>query len=80
MRIGRNIKNLRKFKNINQEKLAEDLSIPRGTLCGYEAGTREPDLETTIKIADYFKVTLDDLVKSELLVSNEPVLRRNGQL
>ena len=56
------LKELRKERNISQLKLALDLSMNQNTISRYETGEREADYETLIKIADYFKVSIDYLL------------------
>lgn len=56
-----NIKNLRKQINKTQEEVAKDLNLQKQTFQNYELGKRKPDIETLIKIADYFNVSLDYL-------------------
>ena len=57
------LKELRQQKGISQLKLAMDLSMNQNTISRYETGEREADYETLIKIADYFKVSLDYLLE-----------------
>ena len=49
-----NLKNLRKEKNITQEKVAKDLNVGRASYNRYELGLTEPDIETLKKMADYY--------------------------
>lgn len=60
--IGRNIRRLRKQKNMSQEQLAKILWIDRSSLSGYERGKRTPDIFMLCKMADAFDVSLDVLV------------------
>lgn len=53
---------LRKKANLTQEDLANELGIHRGTYSNYEAGNREPDYGTLMKLADLFDVTTDFLL------------------
>ena len=55
------IKELREKENISQEKIAQALQITRATFSNYEIEKTQPDIETLIKIADYFNVSLDYL-------------------
>ena len=57
------LKELRKEKNISQLKLALDLSMNQNTISRYETGEREADYKTSIKIADYFNVSIDYLLE-----------------
>lgn len=60
------LKKLRKEKGLTQSQLAEELNIARTSNSNYELGTRTPDIDVLITIADYFKVTTDYLTgKSE---------------
>ena len=53
-------------------KLAMDLHLSQNTISRYENNQREADYETLIKIADYFDITLD-----ELLERKRPPVERN---
>ena len=57
------LKELRKAKGISQLKLAMDLNTNQNTISRYETGEREPGINELIKIADYFKVSLDYLLE-----------------
>jgi transcriptional regulator with XRE-family HTH domain len=56
---------LRKGAGLSQYELARQLKISRSALGNYEMGDREPDFETTKKLADFFGVTVDHLVGRE---------------
>lgn len=56
------IQEIRKSKGIKQKELAEKLGIAANTLSQYETGNREPDIETTKKIAKELGVTVDELI------------------
>lgn len=53
------IRELRKQKNITQEKLAMDLDVARSTIAMYETNKSEPDFDLAKRIADYFNVTVE---------------------
>ncbi|MBQ9942549.1 MAG: helix-turn-helix transcriptional regulator [Christensenellaceae bacterium] len=57
------LRELRKEKGISQLKLALDLNINQNTISRYESGLREADYQTLIKIADYFNVSIDYLLR-----------------
>lgn len=59
------IKELRIQNNISQKDLAETIGVAPNTLSQYETGKREPDNSTLIKLAQYFGVTVDYLLKNE---------------
>lgn len=53
---------LRKAAGLSQYDLANRLNMTRSSLGNYEMGVREPDFETTMKIATFFNVTVDELL------------------
>lgn len=55
------LKELRELKNITQKDLSEQLELSRTSYNGYEKGKVEPDIQTLIKFADYYDVSLDYL-------------------
>ena len=56
------IQELRKARRITQLKMALDLDISQNTISRYESGEREPGIAELIRIADYFRVSIDYLV------------------
>ena len=56
---------LRKKTGLTQEDVAKHLNIERQTYCNYENDSRTPPLETIIRLADFYRVTVDDLVRGE---------------
>ena len=56
------LKECRKIKNVTQRDVAEFLCIATGAYQRYELGTREPNHENTIKLADFFQVSTDYLL------------------
>ncbi|MBQ8792083.1 MAG: helix-turn-helix transcriptional regulator [Clostridia bacterium] len=57
-----NLKDLRKNKGLTQQDLANELGISRMKYNHYELGNSEPNISMLIKLADLYKVTLDELV------------------
>lgn len=74
MYLNSNLKFLRKKKGLTQEALAEALTISRSKLAGYEL-TITPPLDAMVRISDFFKVSLDILVKEDLSSYSEYKLR-----
>ena len=56
------LKEIRKLKSLNQQKVAMDLNITREALSHYENGRREPTLETLVRMSKYFNVSIDYLI------------------
>ncbi|MEY2239413.1 helix-turn-helix domain-containing protein [Bacillus altitudinis] len=60
--FGKRITTLRKKAGLTQEELAKKLNVTRSALSQYELGTREPNYDLLLKIADFFEVTVDYLI------------------
>lgn len=56
------LKEIRKKKNLNQLKVALDLSISREALSLYENGKRNPSLEMLLTFSNYFNASIDYLI------------------
>jgi transcriptional regulator with XRE-family HTH domain len=74
MYFSENIKLLRKRKKRSQEDVAVALDLTRTTLSGYENGSAEPSLGTLMKFSDYYKVSVDKLLKTDLTKLTESAL------
>ena len=59
------IKEIREAKGISQRKAALDLNLSPVVYGRYENGTREPSNVILLAIADYFGVTVDELLGRE---------------
>lgn len=56
------LKELRTKANLLQSDIADACKISVRTIIRYENDERIPDIDTAIKLADYFNVSLDYLV------------------
>ncbi|WMT29961.1 helix-turn-helix transcriptional regulator [Bacillus aerius] len=68
--LGKRITSLRKQAGLTQEELAKKLNVSRSALSQYELGTRDPNYELLIKIANFFEVTTDYLLTGKELNSS----------
>ena len=59
------LKEIRKLKNLNQQKVAIDLNISREALSHYETGKREPSLALLVQMSEYFNVSINYLITGE---------------
>ncbi|MDT0677535.1 helix-turn-helix domain-containing protein [Autumnicola musiva] len=67
--FGKNIRNIRNVKEMSQQAFAGMFELKRGTLGAYEEGRSEPRIETIIKIASHFNISIDDLLTTELTIN-----------
>lgn len=56
------LREIRKQKNLSMKELGAILGLAESTISLYENGKREPDIATLIKIANYFNVSVDELL------------------
>lgn len=64
--LSENLKTLRKTKGITQEELAIRLNVVRQTISKWEKGLSVPDADTLIKLANYFEVSVSELLGSKV--------------
>lgn len=63
--------NLRKKNNLSQEELANKLGISRQAISKWERAEAAPDTDNLIKLARLYKISLDDLLLSDLELMKE---------
>lgn len=66
---GNKIKAYRKSKNVNQTQLAMILGVSKQSVCDWEKGRSVPSHKNLRKIAEFFNITIDNLLEQE--VENE---------
>ncbi len=62
MKFNECLKHQRELCGYTQKQVSELLGIAPRSYQRYELGEREPNIETLIRIADLFEISLDDLV------------------
>lgn len=68
MTLAEKLKELRKSSGLTQEELAAGIFVSRPMIAKYETGKAYPTNEILQKIADYFEVSIDELVQKEALI------------
>jgi transcriptional regulator with XRE-family HTH domain len=77
---GKNLKYLRKLRGWTQEEFSQKLQIKRSLLGAYEEERAEPRIEVLETVGDIFKLSLDELLLTELGDSkNNYLARRRAQ-
>ena len=59
------LKTLRCEKQLRQKQLADELKTTNSSICDWETGRAEPNIETLINIAKLFEVSVDYLLGLE---------------
>ena len=65
MNLGSRIAELRKEKNLSQEKLAELLGVSRQAVTKWESGKSFPDTENLLRLSEIFGISMDELCFNE---------------
>ena len=58
----KNLRKLRLSKGISQQQLADVIGTTQQSINKYENHSTEPDIDTLVKLADYFEISIDYLV------------------
>ena len=61
--FAENLKKLRKQYRVTQTYLGDCVGVSQRAISHYEDKNAEPSVETLAKIADFFGITIDELVK-----------------
>ena len=69
MEFHEKLQELRKSKGLTQEELAKELYVSRTAISKWESGRGYPSIDSLKQIADYFSVTIDELLSGEKLLS-----------
>jgi len=64
-KFGQKLRTLRERAGLSYRKLAVELDVSFTHLSNIESGMRRPSLDLAVKIADYFEVPLEDLIRDE---------------
>ena len=62
MSFSENLKNLRKLRNLDQAGLAKVLNVSTKTISHWETTYSEPSISQLVVLANFFDVSIDDLV------------------
>lgn len=65
LKIGERIKKFRKERDLTQEEVASHLGISFQAISKWERGDGYPDISTLPALANYFQVTVDELIGME---------------
>ena len=68
---------LRRARNITQQRLAIDLGVDQASISSYECGKHLPTIEILLKLAEYFGVSIDNLF---YINGEENILEENYQM
>lgn len=73
-----NLKHLRIQNNMTQEELGKKLSKDYSTIGKWENGTRSPIMEDVIRIAEYFNISLQELISGKIGINDSPTYQKTN--
>lgn len=62
MSFGKNMRKIRRAKDITQKQLAEKLGVSVPVISSYEREKKEPRIRNAARIADALSCTIDELM------------------
>ncbi len=66
MYLAQNLRYLREQKGLSQRECAEIFGLSGSAIAMWEQDQRKPDIEMIVRLAEYFDVSLDELVLKDL--------------
>ena len=78
MEINQKIKTERQAAEWTQEQLADKIFVSKRTISNWETGKTLPDIESVLRLAKVFQISLDDLLVEDSAVVKE--LKRKEEL
>lgn len=76
--IANNLKYLRKAKGITQQQFADNMNIKRSLVGAYEEDRAEPKYELLKKIAEFYSLSIDDLINETINEKWKPASKGSG--
>src|SRR5690625_2151420 len=65
MKIGEQIRVLRKSQNLSQEQLGEKQNVSRQAVYKWESDKGYPDIQNLITLSELFDISIDELIKKD---------------
>ena len=78
MNYGKEFKNFRKSFNLSQEQLAKATGISQQAISCWEQNKRTPNMDDCITLADFYGITLDELVGRDCKTISPTVTYNNS--
>ncbi|ACV22618.1 HTH-type transcriptional regulator immR [Slackia heliotrinireducens] len=80
MEVGNRIREERDRANLSQEGLAEKIFVSRQTVSNWETGKTYPDVQSLLLMSNLFGVSIDSLVKGDIVAMNEELDRSASRM
>ena len=80
MELGNQIKQHRNRMGLSQEELADKVYVSRQTISNWENNKNYPDIKSLLLLSSCFGVSLDDLVKGDMIEMKEQIRKEDIRL
>lgn len=71
MKFGVRLKQARQDKKLTQENVAQELNVSRQTISSWENERSYPDIDSLIRLSDFYHLSLDQLLKEDTGMKEE---------
>jgi len=78
--ISTRLKSLRLSRNLTQKQLAEEIGESESGVQNYELGTRKPNHEKVVELANYFEVSAGHLLGIGIYENQDVILRHRTEV
>jgi len=75
MKIGEQIRMLRKSENLTQEQLGEKLNVSRQAVYKWESDRGYPDIQNLIRLSEIFDISIDELIKKDRVFQQRIIVK-----
>lgn len=80
IRFGNNLRNLRNSRGVTQEEMAAAINVTRQTISTWERGAGKPDIFSLHDVCQFFDVSLDAMMYSNVLSKKECELVKDAPI
>ena len=75
-----NLRTIRLEKGLTLQDLSKEIGVRYNTICQWEIGTREPEVKYIVMLANYFNVSTDYILDSDINIVNDdmyyPIIKK----
>lgn len=73
------LRELRKMRGLSLKELGTIIGVAESTMSQYETGKRQPDLETLLQLSEYFDVSVDYILRGEVVPQEDSDYSRRDE-
>jgi transcriptional regulator with XRE-family HTH domain len=77
--VSSNIKFLRNYSGLSQPAFGKIFNVSRGMIDSYERELANPSTKLIVKIAEHYKMSVDDITKRDLRTDSEIIFGKENE-